>query len=151
MRYRWTRRLGILVGLVALAATPLAGQEESQAETPRHERRHADGDRRGRDHERKIEHLREALDLTEAQVAQVRSIITEQGEKRRALKESEDREGLEALHQETHDRLLAILDETQRAKLEEMRDRHDAGHRRGGEKRGDGEGRGHGQRDASET
>lgn len=150
MRYGWTRRLGILVGLVALAATPTLAQDEAQADKPRHERMHAEGDR-GHDPERKIEHLREALDLTDAQVAQVRSIMTEQGEKRRVLKESDDREGLEALHQETHDRLLAILDETQRTKLEEMRDRHENSHRRGGEMRGDGEGREHGERHGAES
>ena len=150
MRYGWTRRLGILVGLVALAATPTLAQDESQADKPRHDRRHADGERRGHDPERKIEHLREALDLTDTQVTQVQAIFAEQGEKRRALRESGDHEGLEALHQETHDRLVAILDETQRGRLEEMKTRHGEGHRRGGEKRQDGEG-GHGERHGAES
>lgn len=151
MRYGWTRRLGILVGLVALAATPALAQDESQADKPRHERMHADGERRGHDPERKVEHLREALSLTDTQVTQVQAIFAEQGEKRRALRESEDREGLEALHQETHERLVAILDETQRARLEEMKARHGERHRRGGEKHEDGEGGQHGARHGAES
>ena len=120
MRYGWRRRLGILAGLVALAAGPALAQDETQ-EKPRHERRH--------DPERKIEHLREALDLTDAQVAQARSILAEQGEKHRALAEGESRDALRALHEETHARLVAILDETQKAKLEEMKARHGEGRR----------------------
>jgi hypothetical protein len=127
MRYGWRRRLGILVGLFALAAGPALAQDETQ-EKPRHERGHADGARR-HDPERKIEHLREALDLTDAQVAQARSILAEQGEKHRALAEGEHREGMRALHEETHARLVAILDETQKAKLEEMKGSHGEGRR----------------------
>jgi hypothetical protein len=127
MRYGWKRRLGILAGLVALAAGPALAQDETQ-EKPRHEREHADGGRR-HDPERKIEHLREALDLTDAQVAEARAILAEQGEKHRALAEGEDREARRALHDETHARLVAILDETQKAKLEEMKGRHGEDHR----------------------
>jgi Spy/CpxP family protein refolding chaperone len=141
MRYGWTRWLGILAGVTALAAAPAVAQDAVQ-EKPHHEREH-DGERRGHDPEKRIEKLREALSLTDAQVAQVQAIFAEQGEKRRALRESEDHAGLEALHRETHDRLVAVLDETQRARLEEMRVGHEEGHRRGGEKHEDGEGREH--------
>lgn len=154
MRYGSKRWLGILAGLVALVSTPALAQDEAQAEKPRHERRHADGERRDHDPEKKIERLREALDLTDAQVAQVRSIFAEQGEKHRALKESDDREGLRALHEETHGRLAALLDETQRATLEEMKERHGEGHRgHGGEgrKQGNDEGPGHGERHGAES
>ena len=139
MRYGWKRRVGILAGLVVLAAGPALAQDETQ-EKPRHDREHADGARR-HDPERKIEHLREALDLTDAQVAEARAILAEQGEKHRALAEGEDREAKRALHEETHARLVAILDESQKAKLEEMKARHREGHRGH-----DGEGhRGHGE------
>ena len=139
MRYGWKRRVGILAGLVVLAAGPALAQDETQ-EKPRHDREHADGARQ-HDPERKIEHLREALDLTDAQVAEARAILAEQGEKHRALAEGEDREAKRALHEETHARLVAILDESQKAKLEEMKARHREGHRGH-----DGEGhRGHGE------
>jgi hypothetical protein len=150
MRYGWRRRLGILAGLFALAAGPALAQDQTQ-EKPRHERGHDDGERghadgaRRHDPERKIEHLREALDLTDAQVAQARSILAEQGEKHRALAEGEDREARRTLHEETHARLVAILDETQKAKLEEMKGSRGEG--RGGH---DGEGhRRHGGEDDS--
>jgi hypothetical protein len=151
MRHGSKRWLGILAGLVALATTPALAQDEAPADKPRHEGRHAGGERRGHDPEKKLEHLREALDLTDAQVVQARSIFAELGERRQALKQSEDREGMRALHEETHGRLMAILDETQRAKLEEMKARHGEGHRGNGEGRreGNGEGRGHGQHQGS--
>lgn len=140
MRHGWKNWLGILAGLVALAATPALAQNEAQADKPRHEGRHADGEHRGHDPEKKLEHLREALDLTETQVAEARSIFAELDERRQAFKESEDREGMRALHEETHTRLAAILDETQRAKLEEMKARHGEGHRGHGEGRREGNG-----------
>jgi Spy/CpxP family protein refolding chaperone len=111
----------MVAGMIALAvASPALAQEH--------------GVRRGHDPEKRIEMLQEKLDLTEEQVAQVRAIFSEQGEKLRALKESEDREGFRALHEETHSRLVALLDEAQRQKLEELRERHEE-HRRehGGE------------------
>ena len=135
MRHGWMRWLGILAGVTALTAAPASAQDTAQEEKPRHEREH-DGEGRAHDPEKRIEKLREALSLTDAQVAQVQAIFAEQGEKRRALRESEDREGFEALHQETHERLVAVLDETQRTKLEQLKQRHGEGHgRHGGEDR----------------
>ncbi|CAN5787999.1 hypothetical protein BH20GEM1_BH20GEM1_10610 [soil metagenome] len=126
MRNGSTRWIGILAGVIALAvATPALAQEQDV--------------RRGHDPEKRIEMLEEKLDLTEEQVAQVRAIFAEQGEKLRALKESEDRDGFRALHEETHARLAAVLDEAQRQKFEELREEHNQ-HRGGHE---NGEGRGH--------
>ena len=146
MRYGSMRWTGILVGAIALAATPAIAQDQAQDQKQSHERRHAEGARHERDPEKRIAHLREALDLTDAQVAEVREILAEQAEKRRDLKESEDRDGLRALHQETHDRLVSVLDEQQRAKLETLREEHGGeGHRgRDGERR-------HGDRHGAES
>ena len=111
MRNGSTRWIGILAGVIALAvATPALAQEQ--------------GMRHGHDPEKRIEKLREALDLTDEQVVQVRAILAEHGEEIRALRESEDREGLRALHQEMHGRLSAILDDAQREKLEALHARH---------------------------
>lgn len=114
----------MLAGVIALAvATPALAQEHGM---------------RGHDPEKRIEKLREALDLTEEQVVQVRAIFAEQGEKMRALRQSEDREGFRALHEETHARLAAVLDDEQRAKLEALRAEHEQ--HRGGHKQGAGGG-----------
>jgi Spy/CpxP family protein refolding chaperone len=134
-----------VAGIIALALTPALalGQEEEQGQA--HQRDHAPGARHGHDPEQRLERLQESLNLTEAQVAQVRAIFAEQAEKRRALKESEDHEGLRALHQETHDRLASALDDEQRAKLEELRQRH-------GDHRGRRDGQdGHRERDGEES
>lgn len=126
MRNGSTRWIGILAGVIALAvATPALAQEQ--------------GVRRGHDPEKRIEMLEEKLDLTEEQVAQVRAIFAEQAEKHRALRESADREGFRALHEETHGRLVAELDDAQREKLEALHEEHKQ-HRGGHE---NGEGRGH--------
>lgn len=123
MRNVSMRWVGILAGAIALAAaTPALGQEERVGERHRH------------DPEKQVERLREALDLTDDQVAEVRAILDEQSEKHRELKESEDREGFRALRQETHDRLATVLDEAQREKLESLKQEHRGeGHERGHE------------------
>lgn len=126
MRTGPTRWIAMLAGVIALAvATPAVAQEQ--------------GVRRGHDPEKRIEMLQEKLDLTEQQVTEVRAIFAEQGEKMRALRQSEDREGFRALHEETHARLAAVLDDAQREKLEALREEHEQ--HRGGHK--DGDGRGH--------
>ena len=111
-----TKRLLVLTGAFALAAAvPALAQDEVQNEVQDdaavHERHHAE---RGHDPEKRIEHLREALDLTDEQVAQVRAIFSENEAQLRELRESRDREGMRALHEEIHGRLAAVLDETQR-------------------------------------
>ena len=143
MRHESKRWLGILAGVTALAAAPAMAQDTARDEKPRHEHRQ-DGEGRRHDPEKRVEKLRQELSLSDAQVAQVRAIFAEQGEKMRALRESEDRAAFRALHEETHDRLVAVLDETQRARLEELRQRYGDGHHRG-EKRGDGAGPGQGE------
>lgn len=115
MRTGTKRWIGMLAGVIALAvAAPAVAQEHGM---------------RGHDPEKRIEKVREALDLTDEQVVQVRAIFAEQGEKMRELKQSEDREGFRALHEETHARLAAVLDDEQRAKLEALREEHEQ-HRR---------------------
>lgn len=123
MRNGSRRWIGILAGVIALAvATPALAQEQ--------------GMRHGHDPEKRIEKLREALDLTDEQVVQVRAIIAEHGEEIRALRESEDQEGLRALHQEMHGRLSAVLDEEQREKLEALHEQHKDKEHRGEHGRG---------------
>jgi Spy/CpxP family protein refolding chaperone len=121
----------MLAGVIALAvAAPAVAQEHGM---------------RGHDPEKRIEKVREALDLTDDQVVQVRAIFAEQGEKMRALRQGDDREGFRALHEETHARLAAVLDDEQRAKLAALREEHEQ-HRR----KHDGNGEGHGGESHSE-
>jgi Spy/CpxP family protein refolding chaperone len=137
--------VGIVAGMIALAATPALAQGQAQGQGQDHERNHAQGARHGHDPAKVIERLRESLDLTDSQVAEVRIIFTEEAEKRRDLRESEDREGLRVLRQETHDRLVAVLDENQKQKLEGLKENRGEGHRGR-----DGEG-GHPERHGAES
>ena len=115
MEARW---IGALACALALAAaTPALAQDQAQGEAAVHERHGG----RGHDPEKGIEHLREALNLTDEQVAQVRTIFSESEERRRALRESRDREGMRALHEEIHGRVAAVLDEAQREKFESLK------------------------------
>ena len=118
MEARW---IGALAGALALAAaTPALAQDQAQDEAAVHERHPG----RGHDPEKRIEHLRDALDLTDEQVAQVRTIFSESEEQHRALRDSRDHEGMRALHEEIHGRLAAVLDETQREKFESLKREH---------------------------
>ena len=123
MEARWIGALACALALTA--ATPALAQEQAQDGAVVHERHRG----RGHDPEKRIEHLREALDLTDEQVAQVRTIFSESEERRRALRESRDREGMRALHEEIHGRLAAVLDETQREKFESLKGEHRERHR----------------------
>jgi Spy/CpxP family protein refolding chaperone len=138
-----------MAGAVALAiATPALAQDEAQedarTEAGLHERHHGHG---GQDPEKRIERLREALDLTDEQVTQVRGIFTEHDARKRELKENEDRDGLRALRDEIHDRLAAVLTEPQREKLATLRREH---HGDGHPER-EGKGRQHEGRDEMES
>jgi len=118
-----SRWMWIVAGMVALAATPALAQEGQDHEEGQEQ---SAGHRHDRD--KRIEMLREALDLTDAQVTEVREIFAEQAEKHRDLRESEDLAGLRALREETHDRLLAVLDDAQRAKLGDLKEHRGEGH-----------------------
>ena len=135
-----SRCVWVVAGMIALAAVPALAQAQEEGQ-----RDHAEGARHRHDPEQRLQHLQETLNLTETQVTQVRAIFAEQSEKRRALKESEDHEGLRALHEETHDRLASVLDEAQRAKLEDLKQRMDEHHREH-----DGES-GHGEHEGAES
>jgi len=103
---RWT---GIAAGLVALAVASPALAQDGEAR-PRH------------DPEKRIERLAEALDLTDAQTTQIRSIFAEQADTRQELKESGDREAMRAHMRETHERIASVLTEEQREKLGTLRE-----------------------------
>lgn len=111
---RWT---GIAAGLVALAvASPALAQDASA--------------RPGHDPEKQIERLTEALDLTDAQIAEIRSIFAEQAEKRQELKASGDREAMRAHMRQTHERMVSVLTEEQREKLGSLREHRGEKHRK---------------------
>jgi len=111
---RWT---GIAAGALALAvATPALAQDPDVGH--------------GHDPEKRIEWLQETLDLSDAQVAELRTIFAEQAEKHRELPGSEDREAKHALRRETHERLAAVLTEEQREKLGNLREHGGEKHRR---------------------
>lgn len=102
-------KIAFAAGLLALlAATPAAAQHRDHP---------ADMDAH-------LAQLQEALDLTGAQAEQVRVIFTEQHEK------------AERLHEETHARVMAVLTDEQRGRLEEFHEEHGAGHScNGGERK----------------
>lgn len=109
---RWT---GIAAGLMALAvASPALAQDASA--------------RPGHDPEKRIERLTEALDLTDAQIAEIRSIFAEQAEKRQELKAGGDREAMRAHMRQTHERMVSVLTEEQREKLGTLREHRDKKH-----------------------
>lgn len=103
---RWT---GIVAGFAALVVASPALAQDAPA-------------RPGHDPEKRIERLTEVLDLTDAQIAEIRSIFAAQAEKRQELKASGDREAMRAHMRETHRRLSSILTEEQREKLESLRE-----------------------------
>lgn len=87
--------------------------------------------------------LQETLDLSDAQVAELRAIFEEQHETLRALHEGapEDHEARHAAFREqmaeVHERMSAVLTEEQRQRLEEhVRSRAGSGGPRGGWHRG---------------
>lgn len=104
---RWT---GIAAGVMALAVASPALAQEGRA-------RHAP------DPEKRIERLTEALDLTDAQAAEIRSIFAEQAEKRQELRTSGDREAMRAHMRETHERMASVLTDAQREKLGTLHER----------------------------
>ena len=124
--WKGARRLGAIAAAFALAAaTPALAQDQGQGEAAVHERHRG----RGHDPEKRIEHLRETLDLSDEQVAQVRTLFSEREDRHRELRENRDREGLRALHEEIHQRLAAVLDDTQREKFESLKREHRERHR----------------------
>ncbi|HUF89251.1 MAG TPA: hypothetical protein VMR66_04650 [Gemmatimonadota bacterium] len=118
---RWT---GIAAGLVALAVASPAQAQDGSA-------------RPGHDPEKRIERLTEALDLTDAQIAEIQAIFAEQVERRQELKASGDREAMRAHMRQTHERMASVLTEEQREKLGTLREhrgekhgKHDGDHPR---------------------
>ena len=81
-------------------------------------------------------HMKEALNLTDEQAAQIEAIVEEAMAGHEAMHESSDRaavhEQMKAHHEETIARVNEVLDAEQRAKLEQMHDemmaRHEGGH-----------------------
>ncbi|HKY59923.1 MAG TPA: hypothetical protein VJP59_02830 [Gemmatimonadota bacterium] len=109
----------------------LTDEQEARL-TELHESRRHRGFRGPPDPERHLARLQEELGLTEAQVAELRTIFEEQHAKLDALEESapEDRrEAFRALREETHARLSQVLTEEQRARFEELKRSHDGHHR----------------------
>ncbi|MGH7556298.1 MAG: Spy/CpxP family protein refolding chaperone [Gemmatimonadota bacterium] len=126
------RRIAFATGLLAiLIATPTWAQEPGQRHDP----------------EEHLARLREELDLTDPQVEQIRAIFKEQHPKFEQLHEQEgddserERETLRQLYEETHQRIIAVLTEEQRSRLEEIHQERHGG-------RGHGPGlEGHGPKD----
>ncbi|MGH7564983.1 MAG: Spy/CpxP family protein refolding chaperone [Gemmatimonadota bacterium] len=116
-----------LFAILALAATPAQAQEQA----PRH------------DPEEHLAKLQEELGLDDQQAEQIRAIFAEQHAAFERLREEEGgdresrRDAFRQLHEETHARVQAVLNEQQRTRLEELRAEHrerhgDRGHGRSG-------------------
>lgn len=124
IRHRAARRVALGAGLfavLALAATPARAQERG----PRH------------DPEEHMAKLQEELDLDDQQVEQIRAIFAEQHAKFEQLREGEGgdresrREAFRQLREETHERIRTVLNEEQRARLEELHAEHQKSHGHG--------------------
>jgi Spy/CpxP family protein refolding chaperone len=83
--------------------------------------------------ERHLARLQEKLDLTDGQVAELRSIFEEQREELQALHESSREERMarhEALRETwpaIHEKMLSVLTEEQRSRLDELKRSHGSG------------------------
>ena len=147
MRPRTGRRAAFWAGVVALHLIVILTLAASPAR--------AQGGPRGHDPEEHLAKLQEELDLTDQQVEQIRAIFAEQHSKFEELHAQEDadresrREAFRQLHEETHERIKAVLTEEQQARLEELhaeyKERH--GHEPGYGGHGDHDGHGHGEKE----
>ncbi|MGH7570388.1 MAG: Spy/CpxP family protein refolding chaperone [Gemmatimonadota bacterium] len=129
------RRIAVATGLLAvLIATPTWAQERDQRHDP----------------EEHLARLQEELDLTDSQVEQIRAIFEEQHPKFEQLHKQEGddseskREASRQLYEETHQRIIAVLTEEQRSRLEELHAEYQERH--GGRGHGPGH-EGHGPKD----
>ena len=113
VRFHPTRRLAMQAGLLAvlvLAAAPARGQDPMK----------------GHDPDEHLSRLQEELDLTAEQTDQVRAIFAEQHARFQELREEEGgdpesrREAFRQHREETHARIREVLNDEQRARLDEL-------------------------------
>lgn len=78
--------------------------------------------------ERRVNHMQRALELSDAQVAQVRGILKRAQQQKKALHQRAltenrppEREAMQAVRQETHDMIRAVLTDVQRQKFDARR------------------------------
>jgi Spy/CpxP family protein refolding chaperone len=102
----------VAAGFVALASPALAQERGARM--------------RMHDPEKRIEELDEALDLTDAQETELRTILAEQSEKGRELREARDREAMVAHMRETQERIMGVLTDEQRQKFDALQEEHRA-------------------------
>lgn len=135
--------LTVLIGLALLAIGGLTACENDEEVTGLEGAQAAIAQAGERGFEGHLGRLQEELDLTEAQVTELRTIFQTRHEELRALHESapEDHEARHAafreLRADVHERLSAVLTEEQRQRLEEIVRSHAGSHGpRGGWHRG---------------
>ena len=143
IRSRAGRRAAFWAGLVALHVLVLLTLAASPARAQK-------GPPPGHDPEEHLAKLQEELNLNDQQVEQIRAIFAEQHAKFEELHAQEDadresrREAFRQLHEETHERIKAVLTDEQQARLEELhaefkaRHGHEPGEGRHGEHHGHG-------------
>ena len=127
-RIHGTRRMAVWTGLLTvlvLAASPALAQERMRDHDP----------------EEHLAKLQEELNLDAQQTEQIRAIFAEQHAKFQALREEGDwesnREAFRQHHEETHARIQEVLNEEQRARLEELHAEFKERHGHGPEGHGD--------------
>ena len=132
-----TKPVSLLLAALAAAslalASPLAAAPSAPGEAPAGESRPKRPDRGDR-----LEHMREHLDLTDEQVAQLKPILEAQREEMKAAMQDlgkdatreERREAMREVHELYRERIAAVLTAEQKAKLGEMRKK--AAKRKGG-------------------
>lgn len=141
--------LALLVLPVALATLAACGNDDAAAMTGLEEARallEQDVDQDGHGPERHLVRLQNELDLTDAQVAELRSILQEQRDEFQALHDGTRdevmarHEALREIWPEMHGAMLSVLTEEQRARLEGLRRSHGSpdGHMGSHGPRGDG-------------
>ncbi len=121
-----TRRIALALGaFLALGAGALAQAPGNSQAPPQQQGSTAYG-HRGMDPERQLNRLTRRLNLTDDQRAQIKPILEERQQKRmvilqnQSLTQGDARAQMRVLHEDTHGRIMAVLNDQQKRKFERI-------------------------------
>lgn len=123
-----TKHLTLALGAaLVLAASAIAQVPDSSAPPPPPQQQGAPGyGHRGMDPERQLNGLTRRLNLTDDQRAQIKPILQERQQKmmvilqNQSLTQGEARQQMRAVHEDTHTRIMAVLNDSQKKEFEQM-------------------------------
>jgi Spy/CpxP family protein refolding chaperone len=114
-----------LTGLLTLGMAGSVAIAQDQPGPPPQE---GGGGHRGMDPDAQLKHMTKALDLTADQQAQIKPILDSQHQQMMALRDDqslsrEDRMAkMKSIHEDSHTKIEAVLNDTQKQKFEEMQE-----------------------------